>query len=333
LNPASGTVAAGASGVLQVQVRIGTLTAGTQQAKITITAPGADNSPFAVNVSLTLTPAPTPPRPPIAGNPLFVTSNGASSTGSGNGTLVKVDISSPLVPLKTEIVSHLDSPTDAVCGGKDGPVYFGDGASGKVYRVDQDGRNLTTLATVSAPEGLTLSPGGDLYISALDGIWRIPGGQGAAEHLAPAYSERPGGLVFLTRGPFAGDLLAVDAQGNRVVRFPAPQFNQPINFITTGLDGPLGIAVNSQGEVFVGNFNSKKIQHYSADGTFLEILGEKLQLRPYRPIHLEFGPDDTLYAAEWGDFAGQGWIASIATPGGQLTLITALVDAWGVGLC
>lgn len=268
----------------------------------------------------------------VTGNPLFVTSNGASFSGMGKGTLVKFDISFPMIPIQREIMRGLDRPADVVCG-PDGRLYFVDWSRGKVYRTDQEGRNLTELAAITGPQGVTFGRDGNLYISANDGIWRLRGGMGPAERVASAYTESAGGLVFLTQGSFAGDLIAVDSAENSVVRFPAPNFDRPVDFITKALDDPIGIAVNSRGEVFVASFNSKKIQHYSTEGAFLETLGARITLRPYRPIHLEFGPDDTLYIAEWGDFAGQGWIARISTPAGELTLISALVDAWGVGLC
>jgi len=301
---------------------------------VTIAPAAVGLNPLAQTLQITNTGQPHS----IAGNPLFVTSNGASFSGKGKGTLVKFDISFPMIPIQREIVRGLDRPADAVCGA-DGQVYFVDWSRGKVYRVDRDGRKVTELATVNRPEGVTFGPDGNLYVSANDGIWRLRGGAGPAEQVASAYSgleesnPRAGGLVFLTHGPFAGDLLAVDSAGNRVVRFPAPNFDRPVDFITKALDDPIGVAVNSRGEVFVANFNSKKIQHYSTEGAFLETLGARIQLRPYRPIHLEFGPDDTLYVAEWGDYVGEGWIAHISTPAGELTLISTLVDAWGVGLC
>ena len=252
------------------------------------------------------------------GNLLFATSNGASFSSKGHSTLVKIDISFPLIPVKREIVRGLDRPADAVCG-PDGLIYFADRARGKIYRVDQDGRSLTELAYIQNPEGVTFGPDGHFYVSADSGIWCLPGGKGPAEHIAPAltgeeeegYEPRAGGLVFLTRGPFAGDLLMVDAAGNRVLRFAASDFNQPVEFITRQLDFPLGIAVNSRGQVFVTNFQSKKIQIYSPDGAFVETLGAGIRLRPYRPIYTEFGPDDILYLTEWGDYVGQGWVARI----------------------
>lgn len=322
LTPRSGI----APSTVTVSVSIANLTAGTYEGRITITATLARGSPAIVTVILTLAP------PPRVGNPLFVTSNGASFSGTGHGGLFKVDISNLLIPIKTEIVRALDVPADAVCS-PEKRIYFAEAYRGKIYRVDPDGRNLTELAAVNRPEGVTFNTNGDLYVSADSGIWRLRRGVGPAEKIASAYSDSAGGLVFLTHGRFAGDLVAVDASGNRVLRFPAPNFNQPVDFITRELDWPIGIALNSKGEVFVGNFNSKKIQHFSAEGTFLETLGERIQLRLYRPIHLEFGPDDTLYAAEWGDYVGQGWIARISTPSGELIMITSIVDAWGVGLC
>jgi sugar lactone lactonase YvrE len=272
---------------------------------------------------------------PLVGNPLFVAANGASFSGTGNGTLVKIDISVPF-PFPTTIVKGLDSPADAVCG-PDKKIYFADWFSGRIYRVEQDGRNLTVLATVTSPQGVTFSDSGDLYVSAADGIWRLRGGRGPVEKVAryttsSNFLQGAGGLIFIPQGPFAGDLLVVDTGRNRVVRFPAPNFDRAVDFITTGLDRPIGIAVNSQGEIYVSNFASRQINRYNYRGEFLGVLGEQIGLNVYRPIHMEFGPDDTLYTAEWGDFVGEGWVARINISG-ELAVIIAIVDAWGLALC
>jgi sugar lactone lactonase YvrE len=71
----------------------------------------------------------------------------------------------------------------------------------------------------------------------------------------------------LTIGPFAGNLLAVDQANNKVVR-AAPPFGTAqagIDFITN-LTGPVGLAVNQAGNLFVSNTDGTILQ-FEPDGT------------------------------------------------------------------
>ena len=74
VSPESGSLGAGESALLTVTASTGSLTAGDHTGTITVTAPGADNSPQSVSVKLTVTPP--------GQQTLTVT-----GTGNGNGTV------------------------------------------------------------------------------------------------------------------------------------------------------------------------------------------------------------------------------------------------------
>ena len=83
-------------------------------------------------------------------------------------------------------------------------------------------------------------------------------------------SNGGGATGFLTTGPYAGNLLAVDVANKKVVRV-APPFTSAqagIDFITSNLTTPYGLAVNTAGNIFVSNTDGT-IEQFKSDGTFV----------------------------------------------------------------
>ena len=116
------------------------------------------------------------------------------------------------------------------------------------------------------------------------------------ENVVAPFSGWGEGTVFLTKGLFAGNLLAVDSTGGRVVRIAPPAiaglYGPPQTFIG-GLSSPIGIAVNSEGSVFVTEFGGR-IRRFNSVGqmgiTFVDGLG--------LPFFIEFDGADNLYVVE-----------------------------------
>jgi len=87
--------------------------------------------------------------------------------------------------------------------------------SGRVYRLDRDGRLSTLLDNVPSPNGLVLSPDERvLYVAATRGneIWRAP--------LMPDGTVSKVGRFFTSHGPMGPDGLAMDDSGHLMIANP-----------------------------------------------------------------------------------------------------------------
>jgi len=66
-------------------------------------------------------------------------------------------------------------------------------------------------------------------------------------------------------------------------------------------DGPIGIAIDAQGFIYVSDSGNNRIQKFSSDGKFIKAWGSggtaKGELD--RPMHMTIGPDGNLYVAEY----------------------------------
>ncbi len=175
------------------------------------------------------------------------------------------------------------------------------------------------------PSSAVLAPSGALLLGTTSvedgrrtqGLWQLalPGLDGEPElrqllepdaFLPPraptGYSVRP--LGFLSSGPYAGDLLIVDAPvqafvpGGRVLRALAPDFTRLESFVPAFVDPesgvpfkPAGMAVRPDGEVLVSDFNNDKLLRFGPDGaprgTFAEVKS---------PNQLAVSPTGDVYA-------------------------------------
>jgi hypothetical protein len=215
-------------------------------------------------------------------------------SSSSAGTVTNFSYPMPYVAgqySETNIGSGLTSAEGLACG-PDRRLYLAQsgvfGGPMRIVRLDQNGQNQTTvvyfnkvpgLAASGGPVGLSFGPktGGELFFSTTlahgrpnTGVW-TESASGTAQALLPFQpnggSNGGGATTFLTIGPFAGNLLAVDQANNKVVR-AAPPFGTAqagIDFITN-LTGPVGLAVNQAGNLFVSNTDGTILQ-FEPDGT------------------------------------------------------------------
>jgi hypothetical protein len=156
----------------------------------------------------------------------------------------------------------------------------------RIVRLNQNGQNLTTILDFSKFPELTASGGpegpsfvgGQLFFSTTlaqglsnTGVWN-KSSSGPVQSVLPfppkGNSNGGGATALLRTGPFAGNLLALDEANAKVVR-TAPPFTAAqagVDFITTNLTTPAGLAINPAGDVFVSNTDGT-IQRFGPDGT------------------------------------------------------------------
>lgn len=196
-----------------------------------------------------------------------------------------------------------------------GIIYIGGKFTG-VRRVDSvTGARLSDIAgNVVGPEGPSIDFYGDRDITQGDlflntrfgpgvhtGIWRVQIDSGAVigEQFDAPFSGWGEGTVFLNKGIFAGNLLAVDSTNGRVIRIPPHTggvlFGPPAIFIGSDfpLFSPIGIAVNRDGDVFVTEFGGSIVK-CNSNGQMCQLFKTGLGL----PFFIEFDGADNLYVVE-----------------------------------
>jgi len=205
-------------------------------------------------------------------------------------------------------------------------LRFNQDGSGRTAVAEWDSDELRPGAMVFAPDGdlyfgTVSTDGGQLT----KGIWRIPGALQADREFnppkqilspdifTPPPSDKVGAAAepyaFLTTGPFAGDLLIIDSPwvfssdseaefvGDRVLRARSPDFTQVEEFIPRHKDpdtgepfSAAGLAVTSEGDILITDFDNDKILRYGPDGTFKGIFAGMES-----PNEIAVGPDGLVY--------------------------------------
>jgi streptogramin lyase len=285
-------------------------------------------------------------QPPCTGETIYI------STFDGHQILKVVDAVFP-----TTTVVNTDStksPEDIVVG-PDDKIYICDADNNDIRRMNQDGTTVetvynrsTTLATQcnggacpTGPEGPSFNTLGDLYFNTRGpgtgshtGVWKIPASQlspipsGRATPVNVFTAAQTGssfgeGTVFDTKD----NLLIVDRSGNKVLESSPPYTPPPSVLISnptdvTRLSTPIGIAVNSQNDIFVANNGAGTINHFSSTGAFLNTYVTFTS--PDTPVYMEFDASDNLFVVTVQDAtAGHGKLWRVP-PSGSATLMVDL---------
>jgi hypothetical protein len=217
-------------------------------------------------------------------------------SSSSRGTVTRLDFQMPYNAggaVQTTLASGLTSAEGLACSSSKYLYVAQSGVYGgplEIVKFNEAGQHVSQvvdfqdvpgLAESGGPIGLSFQPvTDDLFFSttlsngyANTGAWSMVSNSPVQEMLpfAPnGKSNGGGGMAFLTRGRYAGDLVAVDVANYKVVRIPAP-FTSPqegIDFITSNLTTPYGITVDGVGSIFVSNTDGT-IEQFSPSGVFL----------------------------------------------------------------
>jgi Ice-binding-like len=219
------------------------------------------------------------------------------------------------------------------------------GGPSQIVSMDQNGMNQTTVVEFSTFPGLAASGGPNglsfsstrstLFFSTTlaqglsnTGVWQTSTSSPAPVQSVLAFppngsSNGGGATAFLTTGPFAGNLLAVDEANRKVIRV-TPPFNTAktgINFIVSKLTSPVGLAVNTAGNIFVSNTDGT-IQQFGTTGKWLGLFATT----GFHNMNIAFFGPDLIVATQ------DGPVIQIAPNGTQETIGT-VVGGDGVALC
>jgi hypothetical protein len=239
----------------------------------------------------------------------------------------------------------------------------------RILRTEQDGsgkRFLVEWDKSLQPSTLALSSNGDLYIGSTSedgkrtaGVWRIRNADTANENFSPleqvlrpesflpptkdtSYSVRP--IMFLNQGPFAEDLLLIDApvqsfiEGGRVLRAIGPNYDRVEPFIPAFIDPeterpfkPASLAIDFDGSILVTDFANDKILRYSSEGVFIDVFGDQLK----SPNQIAVGKDGLVYVTNT-EFRGRnvtGGLFIYSQAGELLEMETSSIFLRGVTVC
>jgi len=234
------------------------------------------------------------------------------STFGGN-EIVKVVDGAPSAATTVINTDATATPEDIVVG-PDGKIYICDADQNRIRRMNQDGTGLETVYSTNpaGPEGPSFNTLGDLYFNTRNaphtGVWKIdhtqlnpipPGGATPVNVVSNAAPPAGDGSTFGEGTTFDAqdNLLFVDRSGGKVWRFNAS--TSTLTAIITGLSTPLGIAVDSAGDIFVSNYGTHQLLRYLSDGTpqgpYVTFAAVDCSAACDSPAYLQFDASDKLY--------------------------------------
>lgn len=122
-------------------------------------------------------------------------------------------------------------------------------------------RSLTNVIEGHAVGGVTVDLVGNIYVADFgDFVWKITP-EGKRDVFASGLYGASGNAI-----DNEGNLLQSNFYGNSITKIDRNGQAKP--FVTTGLSGPVGIAINKQtGDAYVANCRDNSIAKIAADGT------------------------------------------------------------------
>jgi sugar lactone lactonase YvrE len=276
-------------------------------------------------------------QPPCTGETVYVTNF------SGNQVVKVVDDGSGTV---TAINTATGEFTEDIVVGPDGKIYICDSDNNDIRRIDPNTNAAAEIVYTkgdssgpSGPEGPSFNTLGDLYFNTRGypathtGVWKITSAQlKGTLPVSPTQvlTATQTGSTFGEGTTFDGhdNLLVVDSIGDRVLR-ASPPYTSATAIIISGLNGPIGVAVSSVGDIFVANDFGQNIVHYGPDGgSQIEVYASFTD----PAFYLQFDASDRLYVVTSLDSdPGTGKLWRVDSPGGPANT-HLVVDFLGKGL-
>jgi len=153
-------------------------------------------------------------------------------------------------------------------------------------------RSLTPVIDGHSVGGVTVDAVGDLYVADFgDIVWKITP-DGERNIFASGLYGASGNAI-----DNEGNLLQSSFYGNSITKIDRNGQAKP--FVTSGLNGPVGIAVDKQtGDVYVANCRGNSIAKIAPDGTVSPFARSDLFKCPNG---ISFGPEGNLYVVNYRD--------------------------------
>lgn len=200
--------------------------------------------------------------------------------------------------------------------GPDDTVYCTDDLDHTVRRFTPDGSLLSTLGTSGKPSDT---------------------GATSVDYRSILRAGPPFHFPTNTALSLSGELYVADGYGNACVHKFAPDGTLISSWGEPGsgpgqFHVPHGIAVDSQGIVWVADRENSRLQRFTPDGQFIDQMTEIA-----RPCQIAFDRDDNLYVAELGYRSGMWSGVERPSPdatGGRISVFDrhgARINRWGGG--
>jgi sugar lactone lactonase YvrE len=159
-------------------------------------------------------------------------------------------------------------------------------------RAEKEIHSLTEVINGHSVGGVTVDAVGDLYVADFgDIVWKItPDGE---RHVIASGLYGASGNAIDNEG----NLLQSSFYGNSITKIDRNGQAKP--FVTSGLSGPVGIAVDKKtGDVYVANCRGNSISKIAPEGTVLSFAKSDLFKCPNG---ICFGPEGNLYVVNYRD--------------------------------
>lgn len=240
-------------------------------------------------------------------------------------------------------ISVLEGPVggDGLAFGPDARLYDTDGF---IWSLDLSGGSEVICSVFANPAGNCVSAespafnGTNLYFMAADGLWELPnvtsdpgGGSNQAIQITNTVSgttQPLGQGMTFTQFDTSGQLLSngqmnllIADRDHQQVLLASPPYNDPTTLITTSNASPIGIAVDSHGEIFAATIGT---------GGFVTINGEPTLAA------IECFNAQGAFQGRYADFTGSGdfplYIKPAVLVAGETTFfVTTVQDSNGNG--
>lgn len=153
-------------------------------------------------------------------------------------------------------------------------------------------RSVTNVINGHSAGGVTVDAVGDIYVADFaDLVWKItPDGE---RHVFASDFYGASGNAIDNKG----NLLQSNFYGDSITRIDRKGQAKP--FVTSGLSGPVGIAINRQtGDIFVANCRGNSIAKIAPDGAVSPFAKSDLLKCPNG---IAFDPEENLYVVNYRD--------------------------------
>lgn len=248
---------------------------------------------------------------------------------SDSTQVIKVDPNTGAISV---VLTSGAGASEDIAIGPDGKVYICDATNGRILRMNQDGSQFeaiynfstttsTTCGGSACPESVdglsfVLSSGDLFFITVADdhpgpftGAWEIPGVAGIGfggpfplpVNILPASQllgtqEGQGTAFDLSR-----NWLMADASLNRILSSPPPYTSASVLIPDTMGVNPVGVAVNSHGDILVANLGSGdnaggNVACFSSSGSF-QTLYTDFSSSNDLPLYIKFDSSGNLFVA------------------------------------